>query len=233
MRERDPHPLHGCRPAGELGPPGDADGAGADRLPPLHAGDAALARAAGLAGPRPLRALLRARVDAAVLDAPPRRPRRRHRADPALPPDRLALRRASGVRPRPGGRDDHRPARPGHRHFGRDGARRAHAGRALQPRRARAGRQLHLLHRVRRRHAGGGGVRGLLGRRPPRSREADRLLRRQPHLDRGRHRAGVLRGRRRATRPTAGTSRTCTRTSRSTRCRPRSRRPSRRRAGPA
>ena len=123
-----------------------------------------------------------------------------HRADPALPPDRLALRRASGVRPRAGGRDDHRPARPGHRHRGRDGARRAHAGRALQPRRARAGRQLHLLHRVRRRHAGGGGVRGLVGRRPPRAREADRLLRRQPHLDRGRHRAGVLRGRRRALR---------------------------------
>ena len=57
-----------------------------------------------------------------------------------------------------------------------------------------------LLHRLRRRHGGGDRVGGLLDRRPPRARQADRLLRRQPHLDRGRHRAGVLRGRRRALR---------------------------------
>ena len=42
--------------------------------------------------------------------------------------------------------------------------------------------------------------RGGVARRPPRARQADRLLRRQPHHDRGRHRARVLRGRRRALR---------------------------------
>ena len=40
-------------------------------------------------------------------------------------------------------------------------------------------------------------VRGRLARRPPRPRPADRLLRRQPHLDRGRHRHHLHRGRRR------------------------------------
>ena len=58
----------------------------------------------------------------------------------------------------------------------------------------------HLLHRLRRRHGGGHPVRGVVAGRPPRARQADRVLRRQPHLDRGRHRARVLRGRRRALR---------------------------------
>ena len=59
---------------------------------------------------------------------------------------------------------------------------------------------LHLLHRLRRRHGGGHPVRGVVAGRPPRARQADRLLRRQPHLDRGRHQARLLRGRRRALR---------------------------------
>ena len=77
-----------------------------------------------------------------------------------------------------------------------------------------AGRPSHLHDRKRRRHAGGRGLGGVLDRRPPRARPPDRLLRRQPHLDRGRHGRRVLRGRRRAaTRPTAGTCRTSARTS--------------------
>ena len=53
-----------------------------------------------------------------------------------------------------------------------------------------------------------------VARRAPRARPPDRLLRRQPHHDRGRHRARLLRGRAaRATRPTAGTCRTSARTS--------------------
>ena len=40
----------------------------------------------------------------------------------------------------------------------------------------------------------------VVARRPPRPRPPDRLLRRQPHLDRGRHRALVHRGRRQALR---------------------------------
>ena len=69
-------------------------------------------------------------------------------------------------------------------------------------------------------------VRGRLARRPPRPRPADRLLRRQPHLDRGRHRRSPsARTSARATRPTAGTSSTSARTSRSSASRrPRGRR---------
>ena len=70
--------------------------------------------------------------------------------------------------------------------------------------------------RQRRRHDGGGGVGGLVARRPPRPGQAQRPLRRQPHLDRRPHLAGLLRGRRAplrglrlarpAGRPTATTS---------------------------
>ena len=101
---------------------------------------------------------------------------------------------------------------------------RAHAGRALQPRRPRDRRSLHVRDRVRRRPAGGHRLRGLLARRPPRPRPPDLVLGRQPHLDRGRHRDLLHRGRRRrATRPTAGTCRTSARTSASTASRRRSR----------
>ena len=132
----------------------------------------------------------------------------------AVPPARLADRRPPRVRPRGRDRDHHRAARPGDQHRRRHGARRADAGRALQPRGPRDRRPLHVRDRVRRRPPGGRRVRGLLARRPPRPRPPDRVLGRQPHLDRGRHRAVVHRGRRaRATRPTAGTSRTSARTS--------------------
>ena len=43
-------------------------------------------------------------------------------------------------------------------------------------------------------------ARGSVARRPPRARQPDRLLRRQPHHDRGRHGARLLRGRRQALR---------------------------------
>src|SRR5215203_7193205 len=76
VREHDPHPFHGRRPAGELRSSGDADGAGADRVPALYARHEALAAGPALAGARPLRPVLRARVDAALLDAPPGRLRR-------------------------------------------------------------------------------------------------------------------------------------------------------------
>ena len=89
------------------------------------------------------------------------------------------------------------PARSGHQHRRRHGARRAHAGRALQPRRPRDRRSLHVRDRVRRRPAGGHRLRGVLAGRPPRPRPPDQLLGRQPHLDRGRHRDLLHRGRRR------------------------------------
>ena len=50
-------PRHGRRPEGELRAPGHADGAGAARLRPLHAGHAPQPGQPALARPRPLRAL--------------------------------------------------------------------------------------------------------------------------------------------------------------------------------
>ena len=82
------------------GHPGHADGARAARLRALHAGDGARAEQARLAGSRPLRAQLRARVDAPVLDAVPDGLRAHARRPQELPPARLADRRPPRVRPR-------------------------------------------------------------------------------------------------------------------------------------
>src|SRR4051812_9733390 len=100
LRQHHPHALDGRRAEGELRAPRHADGAGAAGLRPLRARDAPRPDAPPLAGPRPLRALLRPRVDAAVLDAVPDRLRRLARGHRELPPARLAVRRAPGVRPR-------------------------------------------------------------------------------------------------------------------------------------
>ena len=67
----------------------------------------------GLARPRPLRALGRARVDAAVLDALPHRLRARARRPAPVPPVGLAHARPPRVRPHAGRRDHDRTARPG------------------------------------------------------------------------------------------------------------------------
>ena len=85
------------------------------------------------------------------------------RGDQALPPAPLARRRPSGIRRAPGDRDHDRPARPGHRHRGRHGAGRAHAGRAVRP---LAGRSPHLGDRLGRRPDGGHQPRGGRARRP-------------------------------------------------------------------
>ena len=109
-----------------------------------------------------------------------------------------------------GHRDHHRPARPGH--LAPPSAWRS-AERMLAARFNRDGHEIVDHHtyvdRLRRRPRGGHRLRGVLARRPPRPRPADRLLRRQPHLDRGRHRRSRSpRTSASATRPTAGTSRT-------------------------
>ena len=64
----------------------------------------------------------------------------------------------------------------------------------------------HVLHLQRRRPDGRRLARGGVVRRPPQARQADRLLRRQPHHDRRQHRPHVQRRHRRsASRRTAGT----------------------------
>ena len=95
-----------------------------------------------------------------------------------------------------GHRDDHRPARAGHLELRRPGAGRADVECAARRHR----RPPHVHDRLRRRPPGGRRLRGVLAGRPSRPRPPDRVLRRQPHLDRGRHRAVVLGGRRQAVR---------------------------------
>ena len=92
----------------------------------------------------------------------------------------------------PGDRDHHRAARPGHRHRGGHGAGRAHAGGAV---RQVAGGPPHLGDRLRRRHDGGHQPRSRRAGRASVPVQADRAVRRQPHLDRRRYRAVVLRRR--------------------------------------
>ena len=147
--------------------------------------------APGLARPRPLRAVGRARLDAALRAAlPDRLSRHGPRAAAALPPARLAHRGPSRVRPCARHRDHHRAARPGPRQRGRHGAGRAPSAR---PVRRGSGRPPHLRDRERRRPDGGHQPRGVLARRPSAPRPADRAVRRQPHLDRRLDRARPVR----------------------------------------
>ena len=120
----------------------------------------------GLVRPRPLRALGRPRVDAALLDPAPVRLRAHARRPQELPPARQPDGRPPRVRAdaRPGSRPPPgRSARASRNAVGLALAERD-AGRALQPRRPRADRPLHLHDRQRRRHPGGRGR-----RRPARS----------------------------------------------------------------
>ena len=112
----------------------------------------------------------------------------------AVPPVGLAHARAPRARSHAGHRGHDRAARPGRRQRGRDGDGRAVPRRALQPARPRAGRPPRLRDLLRRRHDGGDQPGGGLDRRPLRARQADRLLRRQPHHDR-RHDLDLLRRR--------------------------------------
>ena len=66
-----PHPVHGCGGKGQQRPPRHADGAGAHRVPALHEADEAQPQGPALARPRPLRAVGRPRVHAAVQLAVP------------------------------------------------------------------------------------------------------------------------------------------------------------------
>src|SRR5438046_1028425 len=73
LREHHPDPRDGCGAAGELGASGDADGDGAGRVCALAVAHALRPGRPDLAEPRPLRPLDGARLDAALLVAPPDR----------------------------------------------------------------------------------------------------------------------------------------------------------------
>ena len=88
------------------------------------------------------------------------------------------------ARPHARRRGDDRPARPGRRQRRRHGDRRALPRRALQPPGPRARRPPHLRDLLRRRPDGGHQPGGRVDRRALRPRQAELLLRRQPHHDR-------------------------------------------------
>ncbi len=183
-------------------------------------------RAARVAGSRPLRALGRPRLHPPVRRAAPDGLRPHDGRPEGVPPVGVEDARASRVAPHARRQRHHRPARPGRRQRGRHGDRRADARRALQPAGPRDRRPPHVRDLLRRRHDGGHLGRGVVDRRLPRPRQAVPVLRPQQDHDRGLDRPDVRRGRRRrATRPTAGTSSASRTAGRSTRCATRSRRP--------
>ena len=196
--QHDPHPLDRRDPEGELGPPGDADGAGAGRLHALAAPPALRPGRPDLAQPRPLRALGRPRLDAALLAALPRRGeggrprlRGRRRARPCslarhrkLPPARLARARAtpSTAGPPASRRPPGRSARAIATSVGMAIASKWQGA----PLRRRALRLRRLRDRRRRLPDGGRLARSRLARRPPQARQPLLDLRQQPHHDRRR-----------------------------------------------
>ena len=189
--QRHPRAGDGRRPEGQLRPPRHADGARAARARAVHAHHEVRRERAGLAGPRPLRALGRPRVDAPVLHALP------HAGSASS--STTSSSSASGARARPG--TPRRATPPGSRsppaRSGQgfaNGVGMAIAERHLREhvrrRRLRPPRVRDLL---RRRPRGGREPRGRVARRAPRARAPGLRLRRQPHLDRRPDRARLLR----------------------------------------
>ena len=146
-----------------------------------------------MARPRPLRALERPRLDAALRAAAPERVRPDDRGPQGLSPAALENPGAPGSRRHPGGRDHDRPARAGVGQRGRDGDRRDGPRAHLQPARARDRRSQHLGLSRRRLPDGGDQPRGLLARRDARPGQADLLLGQQRDLDRRQRRRVVHR----------------------------------------
>ncbi len=160
----------------------------------------------GLARPRPLRAVERARLDAVVRAAAPDRLRSADGGAQALSPAALEDARTSGARYDAWRGDDHRTARarPGQRRG--HGDRRTRAGCRIQSSRVRDRRPSHLRVRGRRLPDGRHLPRSLLARRHAGTGQADRLVRRQRHLHRrARAEAGSPTTPRSASRPMAGT----------------------------
>ena len=150
--QRHPRAGDGCGRAGEIRPSGPAHGRGRHRDRAVHALSEIRSGRSGMAGSRPLRALGRPRLDAALRTPLSSRLREDDdRRDQALPPAWLAHARPSRTRPHARRRNHHRPARPGTRQRRRHGDCRTASRRRV---RRRGGRSHDLRARLRRRPDG-------------------------------------------------------------------------------
>ena len=205
--QHDPHAVHRRGPAGEVGPSRHADGAGAAGLYAVEPGHALRSEGSDLARSRPLRAVERPCLDAAVVGpASHRHPggERRVRAPgqavgharrhPPFPPARQQGAGASGISLGVRRRDDDRSAGPGDRHQRRHGDRAQVAGQPLQPARLRDVRLQHLRRLRRRLPDGRRRLGGGLAGRPSRARRPLLDLRQQPHHHRRQHQHHLHRG---------------------------------------
>ena len=202
-RQRHSRSGHGRRGEGQLRPPRDADGDGRRRGDPLAAASPLQRQGPALARPGSLRPVGRPRLDAALLDAAPRRLRPVARRPQGLPPMAQQDPRAPRGRRHRGRGDDHRPPRPGLRQRRRHGARRTDGG---GPDRVRAAQDPRHRHRLRRRPHGGPQPGGRVARGSLAPRQPPLHLRRQPDHDR-RGDAAHLPRRRRHALPGAGLGR--------------------------
>ncbi len=159
-----------------------------DPVPQAQSGQSPLVR------PRSLRAFCGTRVDAAVQPAPRDGLRSVTGADQAVPPMGQSHARPPGARPHAGRRGHDGAPRTGLRQRRRHGDGGGASGCALQPRRLRDHRSLHLRDRERWRSDGGRRIGGRIARRPSRARQADLSLRRQSRHAVGGHRHHLQRG---------------------------------------
>ena len=124
--QRHPGAGHGCRREGQIRTSGHADGHGRRCNGPVHPVPEVRCRCARLAGSRPLRAVRRTRLDAALrLAASHRLSGRVDGGVEQLPPARLQDCRPPRVRPCAGHRDHDGPAGAGPRQCRRHGVGRA------------------------------------------------------------------------------------------------------------
>ncbi len=189
--QRHPRAFHGRGAEGQLRPSRRPHGHGRHRRSPVERLPQAQPGAPEVGGSRPLRAVQRPRLDAALFAAAPDRLRPADGGNQEFPPAPFQDPGPSRIRLRARRRDHHRPAGPGHHQRRGHGHRREGAGRPVQPRRSSHRRSLYLCIPRRRLPDGRHLARGLLAGRHAGPGQADRVLRRQRHLDR-RPRRGLV-----------------------------------------